>query len=30
MLLEQCDEYHSEHATIHSIPPKIGCSTDTV
>ncbi|WP_189389289.1 IS3 family transposase [Buttiauxella sp. B2] len=30
MLLEQRSEYHSEHATINSIAPKIGCSPDTL
>ncbi|EGT5658118.1 IS3 family transposase [Citrobacter braakii] len=30
MLLEQCSEYHSEHAAINSIAPKIGCSPDTL
>ncbi len=28
MLLEQRGEYRSEHAAIHSLAPKIGCSTD--
>lgn len=30
MLLEQRSEYHSEHAAINSIAPKIGCSPDTL
>ncbi|UAN16292.1 MULTISPECIES: IS3 family transposase [Enterobacter] len=30
MLLDQRDEYRSEHAAIHSLAPKIGCSTDTL
>ncbi|WP_413469859.1 IS3 family transposase [Serratia quinivorans] len=30
MLLEQRDEYKSEHAAITSIAPKIGCSPDTL
>ncbi|MEL5676963.1 IS3 family transposase [Serratia nevei] len=30
MLLEQCDQYKSEHAAIKSIAPKIGCSPDTL
>ncbi|ORM59454.1 transposase [Pantoea rodasii] len=30
MLLEQRGEYRSEHAAIHSLAPKTGCSTDTL
>ena len=30
MLLEQRDEYKSEHAAINSIAPKIGCTPDTL
>ncbi|XFP67776.1 IS3 family transposase (plasmid) [Klebsiella variicola subsp. variicola] len=30
MLLEQRSEYHSEHAAINSIAPKIGCSPDSL
>ncbi|EMF5137480.1 IS3 family transposase [Salmonella enterica] len=30
MLLDQRGEYRSEHAAIHSLAPKIGCSTDTL
>lgn len=30
MLLDQLGEYRSEHAAIHSLAPKIGCSTDTL
>ena len=30
MLLEQRDDYASEHAAIKSIAPKIGCSPDTL
>ena len=30
MLLEQRSEYHSEHAAISSIAPKIDCSPDTL
>lgn len=30
MLLDQRSEYRSEHAAIHSLAPKIGCSTDTL
>lgn len=30
MLLDQRGEYRSEHAAIHSLAPKIGCSIDTL
>ena len=30
MLLDQRGEYRSEHAAIHSLAPKVGCSTDTL
>lgn len=30
MLLDQRGEYRSEHASIHSLAPNNGCSTDTL